>query len=221
LEIFEIDNKYFIPAKDLKIDYIYNENGFEFNSETLGLPDNCAINGYFQTEKYFNKKRNLILSQFTFKEKYLNDAISFISKIKAANKDCQLVSIHVRRGDYLTCPDYHPTCSDEYYKKSQEYIKKYHKNIRFLIFSDDIDWCRTRFKGREYIIIDIKNHYSEMCIMTLCDHNIIANSSFSWWGAWLNKNDKKIVTAPSNWFGPAMNKDHSNVYCKKWKKIKG
>jgi hypothetical protein len=92
-------------------------------------------------------------------------------------------------------------------------------NIKFLVFSDDVEWCRSEFSGSEYIVCDLGNPYVELCCMTLCDHNIIANSSFSWWGAWLNTKSEKIVIAPSKWFGPAIQKDVSDVYFKNVKII--
>ena len=91
--------------------------------------------------------------------------------------------------------------------------------MKFIIFSDDPDWCRNEFFGENYIISDLGDAYIELCAMSLCDHNIIANSSFSWWGAWLNNNPNKIVISPSKWFGPAIGKDTSDVYCKNWVKL--
>jgi hypothetical protein len=113
-------------------------------------------------------------------------------------------------------PDHHPPCSFNYYNNAIEELRILNKNIIYVIFSDDVEWCKTEFSDPDYIISDLENPYTEMCAMSLCDHNIIANSSFSWWGAWLNVNPDKIVIAPSNWFGSAMNKDTSDVYCKDW-----
>ena len=94
----------------------------------------------------------------------------------------------------------------EYYT---EVINKFFSKepYRFVVFSDDPEWCKEMFEGG--YIVDINNSYVEMCMMSMCDHHIIANSSFSWWGAWLNSNPKKIVTAPSQWFGP--NLRHNSV----------
>ena len=78
-------------------------------------------------------------------------------------------------------------------------LKKEFSNIKFVILTDDLEWCREHFEGDEFIFSE-NNHFTDMAIMSLCDHNIIANSSFSWWGAWLNKNENKIVYAPKIWY---------------------
>jgi hypothetical protein len=180
------------------------------------ISGDCSLNGYFQTEKYFAEFRDLILSQLEFKSQYRNSAESYIQSIRKENKDAVIASIHVRRGDYVMYPDHHPTCSSSYYINAAEELKTLNSNTIFLIFSDDVEWCRSEFNNPSYIISNLENPYTEMCAMSLCDHNIIANSSFSWWGAWLNVNPDKIVISPSRWFGSAMNKDTSDVYCKDW-----
>jgi hypothetical protein len=116
-------------------------------------------------------------------------------------------------------PDHHPPCSFNYYNSAIEELRIANEKVIYLIFSDDVDWCRSEFNDPSYIISDLGNPYVEMCAMSLCDHNIIANSSFSWWGSWLNKNPGKIVIAPSRWFGSQINKDVSDVYFKNVKII--
>ena len=86
----------------------------------------------------------------------------------------------------------------------------------FLIFSDDIVWCKNNFVGDKFIFIEGEEDYIDLWLMSLCNHNIIANSSFSWWGAWLNKNNNKTVIAPKNWFGPNKKLDPTDLYCKDW-----
>jgi hypothetical protein len=103
----------------------------------------------------------------------------------------------------------------DYYNRATSDILKYNKN-KFIVFSDDPDWCRNTFTGDNYIVSDLNNSHIELCAMSLCDNHIIANSSFSWWGAWLNTNINKRVIAPSRWFGPALIKDTSDVYCNDW-----
>ena len=211
LEVFEIPNEYFVESKDLIVDYIYNESKFGFNQDVMSLPENCGLFGYFQTEKYFLESRELICSVFSFKDRYKTIALKANEKIRNSNKSSKIASIHVRRGDYLMFPDHHPTCSLEYYDKAIKILSD-KEETKFLVFSDDVDWCKTNFKDERFIIIDLKDSYSEMCLMSLCDHNIIANSSFSWWGSWLNQNTDKVTIAPSKWFGRSMNKDTSDVY---------
>lgn len=216
LDCFEISQNYFIPAQNIRIDSWYQETLFTYDQRILGVNDNTGLHGYLQTEKYFSHARDLILSQFKFKREYLDPANAYMENIRSLNRDSKIVSIHVRRGDYVMYPDSHPVCSKEYYNSSIENIKSCVVNPKFLVFSDDPEWCNHEFKGEEYIISDLGNPYSELCTMSICDHHIIANSSFSWWGAWLNKREDKTVIAPSRWFGPAINKDTSDVYCTGW-----
>ena len=121
------------------------------------------------------------------------------------------VSIHVRRGDYLYNQDmYVDLCSTEYYERAIRYICERVDMPSFFVFSDDINWCKQRFDeiDRRILYIDNGNYspYDDLQLMSLCQHNIIANSSFSWWGAWLNENKDKIVVAPNQW-----TKTHRNV----------
>lgn len=122
-------------------------------------------------------------------------------------KSCNAVSLHIRRGDYIsnaTTNTIHGTCNLDYYKRAVEYIKKNSVSPIFFIFSDDIDWVKDNLHLNEkHYYIDWNNadtNYEDMRLMSLCKHNVIANSSFSWWGAWLNNNPKKIVIAPQKWF---------------------
>jgi hypothetical protein len=216
LDCFDISSEYFIPQRHMGQEHSYHENKFGYNQEIESLSDNYSLNGYFQTEKYFNEFRDLILSQFVFKSSYRDQAESYIQTIRDKNKGAVLASIHVRRGDYVMFPDHHPPCSFNYYNNAMEELRILNNNITYVIFSDDVEWCREEFNDPAYVISDLENPYTEMCAMALCEHNIIANSSFSWWGAWLNTNLEKTVIAPARWFGPAMGKDVSDVYCKDW-----
>lgn len=219
IDCFDIWPEYFIPERHINKGKYYHENKFGYNQEVETLEDDSMISGYFQTEKYFCDYRDLILSQFSFKDVYLTPAESYIKSIRNSNPGSLITSIHVRRGDYVMFPDHHPTCTSEYYRKAIETIEKEFGESIFIVFSDDLEWCRNEFSDSKYKIVDLENPYKEMCAMTLCDNNIIANSSFSWWGAWLNRKDEKMVISPSRWFGSAMNKDASDVYCKNWKVI--
>jgi hypothetical protein len=174
--------------------------------------------GYFQTEKYFKNYREEILKTFTFKEEYSVQATTFLfEKIHSTSMYKDIVSLHVRRGDYTLYPNHHPVCSDDYYQSA---IGKFDlENSVFLVFSDDIEWCKKKFEGENFIFSDTSNPYLDLAIMSLCDHHIIANSSFSWWGAWLNRSEDKKVIAPSRWFGPSLVNDTSDIYCKNWIKI--
>jgi hypothetical protein len=183
-----------------------------FNYSPLLYRKNSDLIGYFQSEKYFENCKDLIRYHFEFNESLLID--NFIPN---SDRSC---SIHIRRGDYLNLQDYHPFPGMEYYKKSINYMRD-HGVENFFLFSDDIPWCKHQFSnenGINYIEgnIDIK----DLALMSSCKNNIIANSSFSWWGAWLNLNENKIIVAPSKWFGPAkIGVITDDLYCKDWIKM--
>jgi hypothetical protein len=178
------------------------ENHFRFMPEVLiNARSNVYLDGYWQTEKYFIDIQDIIRKDFLPKkisagyEKNLKQNQSKIS-----------ISIHIRRRDYAQNKktfEHHGICSPEYYKTAAERIKQVIKKPSYFIFSDDIEWAKNNFKiDGEIIFVSngILQNYEEMILMSKCDHNIIANSSFSWWGAWLNPNKEKIVIAPKRWF---------------------
>jgi hypothetical protein len=207
LECFKIPDNLIKPASEIAINYVYYENQFGYNHETSQLPDTTSLSGYFQTEKYFKSIESEIKEIFTFRDEIIEEA----------NKFCTVengVSVHVRRGDYLTSPGYHPTQSVEYYIEA---AKQFPQNSKFYIFSDDPEWCKPSLPIENSIIIESRNPYIDMYLMSLCEGHIIANSSFSWWGSWLAETKKTI--APVNWFGPQMGKDASDVYCDNWIKM--
>lgn len=192
-----------------EIKNIFRERNFHY--ESIPNIDNLDIIGYFQSEKYFLHCKDLILYHFDFIDSLYS---SYIDHTK------ETCSVHIRRGDYLSLSDYHPCLGLDYYNKSMDYMRKLGVT-KFYIFSDDIGWCVSNFSGLsdvEYIQgnTDIK----DMCLMSSCKNNIIANSSFSWWAAWLNKNKNKNVIAPKIWFGPAKKNVITNdLYCENWIKI--
>lgn len=216
LDCFDVPEGYFISSSNISPRGIYSETDFKFNPQVLSLPPNTDLYGYFQDERYFKEERDLILSLFKFKEEHENRAFNFLDSLSLKN-EVQKVSVHIRRGDYTLYPDHHPVCSKDYYQKALSRFDQ-EKSV-FLIFSDDIDWCKGEFLGDNFIFVDTGSPYSDLKVMSLCDHHIIANSSYSWWGAWLNLNPNKRVIAPVRWFGPAINKDASEIYCEGWEKI--
>lgn len=169
---------------------IYNEPAFTYKS--LPYINGILLDGYFQSEKYLD--RNLILKLFSIDDiskKYIVDKYGYDFS--------NTVSIHVRRGDYISKQNRHPVQPIDYYIKSINYFDPSYK---FYIFSDDIEWCRAHFSEDNIIFINNNTDYIDLWLMSLCEHNIIANSSFSWWAAWLNTNVNKKVIAPKLWFGP-------------------
>lgn len=161
----------------------------------------CTFVGYWQTYKYFEDIRESLLHAFRFQEE-MGDLNEYRGIIKDTRRS---VSVHVRRGDYLLNEDiFGGICTSEYYEKAMNYFKEKMDTPTFIFFSDDIDWVESHFHvdNSIYISADDFSKYEswyDMYLMTLCRGNIIANSTFSWWGAWLNKHDDKIVVAPSKW----------------------
>lgn len=185
-----------------------------FDPNFFNTLDNTNIHGYFQCEKYWEHIDDIIRKEFSFKEKFKLEAEKQIKNIKI--KYNELISIHVRRGDYVGNQNRHPLQSLEYYQSALNYFTD--KEYAYVIFSDDITWCKEYFGEDERIYyIEDNIDFIDMCMMSLCDHNIIANSTFSWWGAWLNNNPNKIVIAPSNWLGPEIKHlQTDDIYCKNW-----
>jgi hypothetical protein len=205
--------KYLKFVNDIKFNNWHGEGGFSY-TEIPKLNGNLLIFGYFQSEKYFKNYRNEILKLFEIDDltnTYLNEKYGDLLKLKTC-------SLHVRRGDYVWQQEFHPVLDVEYYKDS---ISHFDDDTHFLIFSNDIEWCENNFdfiKNKTYI--NGNENYQDLYLMTLCNHNIIANSSFSWWGAWLNKNENKIVISPKKWFGDRYwNYNTNDLYCENWIKI--
>jgi hypothetical protein len=184
-------------TRHLNIGKIYTEPNFSFNE--IIYENNLLLNGFFQSEKYF----------FDFKKDILDLFQLPINKIKKPIDN--LTSVHVRRGDYLKLQDYHSVLSKDYYLKAMDII-----GGNFIFFSDDMDWVKDNFKGDNIIYSENNDEILDMCLMSICDNNIIANSSFSWWGAYLNKNENKIIIAPKQWFGPNGPKDTEELIPKEW-----
>jgi hypothetical protein len=169
--------------------------------------DTIVLDGYFQDYRHIQPYKDKILKEFSFKPELYSKCKSIINNYK------NTVSVHVRRGDYVNLPHYW-VVTPEYIQQALEYFTD--KEYTFLIFSDDIAWCKEVFP-EGVIFMEGNNQFEDLCLMSLCDHNIIANSSYSWWGAFLNQNPDKIVVSPSQWFTEY--KDLSNLYPQQWKRI--
>lgn len=202
---------------------IVNENHIDPRAKNLAKLTtsayDCKLSGYFQSDIYFKHIDVEIRELYSIPE-YIEKYIT--SKYGNILKGTESVSLHVRRGDYLQLKDSHPLCSIKYYTTAVE--KLVNNNSKVLIFSDDLEWCKQQFKGDLYTYI---NEPDYICIymMSMCDHNIIANSSFSWWGAWLNLSKDKRVVAPRPWLGDKHKQDSEwwdkNVYCDTWEVLNG
>jgi len=161
-----------------------------FGYNKLEFKDNTVYNGYFQSEKYFAHNRNFILDKF-LNRKIIEDILNKNSFLKNENT----LSVHVRKGDYLTLKNIYYTLDTNYYNEA---ISKFDYD-RILIFSDNINWCKKNFDYKNIIFLENQPEYIDLLMMSLCKNNIISNSTFSWWGAWLNTNDNKKVISPKNW----------------------
>lgn len=195
------------------------ESGSTYHVEFERYPENTYLDGFWQSELYFAKYENEIRNLFKFKKEIINRNLELVSKINTAKN---AVSIHVRRGDYINNPEankFHGLCSLDYYTEAINLIKDKVSDVSLFVFSDDIPWCKNNFKFNLPIeFVETHNPHSDLYLMTRCKHNIIANSSFSWWGAWLNDNPDKIVVAPKQWFANK-NIDTKDVIPEKWIKL--
>jgi hypothetical protein len=184
---------------------------FNFSQEFFdNCPDNSNLHDYFQTEKYFKNIETLIREDYTFKDEILEPCKEIFLELGSS------IFLHVRRGDYVNHQYAHPLCSLDYYQKALEYFDD---DSIVLVFSDDVEWCKEQkiFASDRFMISEYNQRYSQtsetkdgriqslipyfdLCMMSLCSGAIIANSSMSWWGAWLMQNHSKPIIAPKLWF---------------------
>jgi hypothetical protein len=175
---------------------VLSERFFHFDDALYNsCPDEVDLNGYFQTEKYFIEIENEIRKDFCFKEKTRKNAKEVIGGADPNN----VISIHVRRGDYVSNDQFHTNLSAEYYLSI---LSDLAPPELVIVCSDDIGWCEQNMSIKN-VVFSSSTPYTDMCIMSMCRTNIIANSSFSWWSAWLNSNKNKEIYCPKQWFGPA------------------
>ena len=183
---------------------VYKETNLGFNNLFHSLHNKTYLKGYWQSEKYFENNQKNIFKDLQIIALQSKKNIKISENISKTNS----VSLHIRRGDYVTNSAYnmkHGTCSLDYYKRSVDYLSKsLNKNFTIFAFSDDPEWVFKNLK----LPMDIqfiehnssKKDYEDLRLMSQCNHNIIANSSFSWWGAWLNKSPKRTIISPKEWY---------------------
>lgn len=223
-----IRRNYFYSFKLLAETY-FRRYGFEiqlvdtYTEKEVCLYDSDVFNirssyilGYWQTSKYFEDIREVIKQDFTYKGPWTQKNSIYRDKMLS----CESVCVHIRRGDYLKAANiYGGICTEDYYKKSIKLIKDKVDKPRFFIFSNDLEWCKAFFENEDYVVFvegnDDAYSYMDMILMTYCKHHIIANSSFSWWGAWLSKEDG-ITVAPDKWLNTHKTPD---IWCEDWIKI--
>jgi hypothetical protein len=199
--------------------YTFENNLTLFDKEVWNKKGDIYLDGFWQNESYFKDIRDEILKDFTLKQDISNEAKKYLKNIQNITS----VSLHIRRGDYVEnnhTNKVHGICDLDYYKKAIRYINEKVKEPIFYIFSDDISWCKENFNFLENkIFVDnTRSAVEDLELMKYCKHNIIANSTFSWWGAWLNDNKDKIVVAPKIWFEKEEWKN-LNLSSEKWTKL--
>ncbi|MBP3819877.1 MAG: alpha-1,2-fucosyltransferase [Butyrivibrio sp.] len=218
MDIFSRIRRKLTGRKSYRID----EESGKFNPEILEI-DNAYLVGYWQCDKYFDDKDVVRELREAFEKKpqeLMTDASSWstLQQIEC----CESVSLHVRRTDYVDEEHIHihNICTEKYYKDAIDKIRKRYPSAVFFIFTDDKEWCRDHFKGPNFIVVELEEgegtDIAEMTLMSRCKHHIIANSSFSWWAAWLNDSPEKIVIAPQKWIN---NRDMDDIYTERMTKI--
>ena len=229
-ETFEMTN-----VKESNIGFVsgdfIQENNHCFIPELFDeCPDNVSLDGYYQTEKYFTHIEKEINDDFTFKKNYLIPCQEYINSLSSPP-----IFLHIRQSDNIGREQYHPILSIEFFENA---LKQFAEDTLCFVFTDDMEWCKSQefFKQERFLFNEKNERYSyqnidgtgklqntllpqiDLCLMSLCSGGIIANSSFSWWGAWLQNNRGKIIAPNSKvWFGSAMTHlDTSDIVPKRW-----
>jgi hypothetical protein len=194
------------------------ERHFHYDPEVARLPDDSCLEGYWQSERYFEHAAARVRQEFTFAREPSGRNAELARELAA----CAAVSVHVRRGDYVSDPATraaHGLCSLDYYRCATAYVAARVREPVFVWFSDDPDWTRAHLDlGPAAIVVDHNAAHDgaeDMRLMSLCRHHVIANSTFSWWGAWLNADPHKIVIAPERWF-PDRARDTRDLLPRRW-----
>lgn len=190
---------HFKTINPFKLTNIKDKDEAGFDESILQAGDNILLEGFFPCYKYFEPIRDILLKEFTPVKKMDNENETCLQKIKSTNS----VSVHFRRGDYAHT-DFHGMLDKNYYEKAIHHIAQKTGNLQLFIFSDEPGWVQENMSfGHPYELISFnkdEHNYFDMELMKHCKHNIIANSTFSWWPAWLNEYTEKIVVAPERWF---------------------
>lgn len=184
---------------------IYNEPCFEYKK--IPYSGDVVLDGYFQSEKYFDNYKDNIINLFDLTYR-LNEINEFFDKLPRP-----ITAVHVRRGDYLPLTDTFVILDRDYYLSAMDILEK---NTSFLVFSDDLNWAKSNLSNQNVYFSNCNDELFDLILMSKCDNNIIANSSFSWWGAYLNKNKNKTVIGPDKWFNPHSNLNYKDILPNNW-----
>lgn len=189
------------------------ENGV-FDEKIYNLENHILV-GTWQTEKYFRNVENKLRDELKYIGEWDNKNIRLKEKIMECSN---AVSVHVRRGDYIKYSKlFGGVCTDEYYRKAIHYIKNRLNNPTFFCFSDDIEWCMNHFRNEDHMYFVEGNtgnqSHMDLVLMSYCKHHIIANSSYSWWGAWIGTFPDSVIIAPRIWLNGQSTRD---IWCDNW-----
>lgn len=194
---------------------IVQEKHFHFDEELFNnCQDDCCLVGYFQSQKYFSHIRGELLEDFEFIDDIQNPCKEMIENVNSP------ISLHIRRGDFLINSANHYNLTLDYYEKA---LSNFDSEREVIIFSDDPQWCKEQslFSGDRFLVSESESPYTDLCLMSMCSDFIIANSTFSWWGAWLSQNKNKTVIYPSEWFGQNNNdKSTKDLFLEEWRMVK-
>ena len=194
------------------------ELSFGYNPTLFALEGDYYLEGCWQSEKYFQNIKNRIRGDFTFSGLTDRKNISLVDTFSQKES----VSIHVRKGADYVRSNTDGTCNKDYYERAVQYINQRIQNPRFFVFTDNPSWVKNNLLNIEYTLIDWNpvsgpSSFLDMQLMSQCKHNIIANSTYSWWGAWLNPNPHKIVVGPKQWFSSAATHyDTADILSEEW-----
>jgi hypothetical protein len=195
-----------------KIDFErYNEVSWSYYVKPKFYNKNIEFYGYYQSSKNFLDYKEKIIEYFSPTSDEIKNLRFKYPKINLSNT----VSIHIRRGDYTNLPNIHPVIGESYIHKALEIAGDY---SHIFIFTDDKNWVTSNLDFKNTTIVNDED-YQELWLMSLCQNNILSNSSFSWWGSYLNRNINKKTIAPSIWFGPNGEKNYQDIYESEWNKI--
>jgi len=180
---------------------VFNERSFDFDARFSHCGPQTYLVGYWQSERYFAEIADLVRQELTYQRAPDAANAQWLARIRAANAVC----VHVRRGDYLLPAHFrhHGLCSADYYHRALRLVRERVTDPRFFVFSDDWAWCREHLADHDTVIVDANKPdagQDELRLMAACRHHVIANSSMSWWGAWLAASEDQTVVAPTPWF---------------------
>lgn len=189
-------------------------SNFVYNEGIFSTPSPNIINGYFQSPMYFDDISHEIRAEYSFSDNLVSSMLRKIEGYKNTSGSKKICAVHFRKSDYSEKSNYHTNLKwENYYLPAIRAISNRFDDISFLAFSDDIEWCKKNLPDI-FMFSDAKNQYEDLCLMSLCDAHIIANSSFSWWGSYLA--NKEHVVAPYKWFEKEGPSRWETIYCPHW-----